>query len=97
MGSDQPLLEKAAVNNNNDNIFLTNEVDADDIQTTPVKSMNVSPNKIQKLVTETPKQSDPKITGYRLIDVEIMAQVIETLLCPKCKHNESPLKGAIFP
>ena len=45
----------------------------------------VSEAKVVDIVTNTPKQSDIKITGYRLIDVEILSELMGVLCCPECK------------
>ena len=46
-----------------------------------------SSSKIQHISTNTPKQSDPKITGYRFVDVEILSDMITFLCCPNCKSS----------
>eukprot|EP00111_Clytia_hemisphaerica_P007363 TCONS_00021402-protein len=50
-----------------------------------MKPNNVSYSKILPIATDTPRQSDPDITGYRLIDVEILSQTLKALSCPECK------------
>jgi len=40
------------------------------------------------LFTDTPKQNDPKITGYRIVDMELLGDAIEMLCCPSCKQND---------
>ena len=41
--------------------------------------------KLLTLMHLTPKQS-PQITGYRMIDTEILATVMNQALCPECNH-----------
>lgn len=50
--------------------------------TTPRKT--TSQRKLKNILTNTPKQSDFEITGYRFMDVEILSDLIKTLCCPIC-------------
>lgn len=50
---------------------------------TPTKT--VSENKVQDILTNTPKQTDKNITGYRILDVEIISELFNELYCPACK------------
>ena len=56
---------------------------------TPKKT--VSQNKVQHIATDTPKQSDPNITGYRIMDVEILSDIFCELNCPSCNTNKLKL------
>ena len=47
----------------------------------------VSGSKVEHISTDTPKHSDPIITGYRFIDVEILSDIITILCCPECKSS----------
>lgn len=47
---------------------------------TPKKT--VSDAKVQQLLTDTPKQIDPKITGNRIVDIEILSTIMSGLDCP---------------
>lgn len=51
------------------------------------KRTPVSFSKVQHIQTDTPKQADPRITGYRIVDVELLSDVIEILCCPTCKMS----------
>lgn len=59
---------------------------------TPLKrtSANSSSNKVQEIITNTPKASDP-ISGYRLIDTTILSHVFGELSCPFCQHESLTL------
>ena len=47
-----------------------------------------SESKVQKILTDTPQQIDPKITGHhRFVDVEILSEVIESLCCADCNSE----------
>ena len=50
---------------------------------------SASSSKLERIDTNTPKQSDINITGYRFIDVEILTDVFALLCCPECKTNSS--------
>ena len=59
-----------------------------------------SSSKEQHIPTNTAKQSDRKITGYRFVDVEILSDIITLLCCPNCERsgltlheNFSKMKG----
>ena len=52
-------------------------------QTEPAET--ASSSKIQDILTDTPKQSDKSITGYRFIDIEILTCVVAMLSCPECQ------------
>ena len=81
-------IEEHSESATNKNVDLSPTVN---VETTPVKSMNVSQTKIKNIVTDTPKQSDKEISGYRIIDVELLSQVIKVLSCPECKNDELAL------
>ena len=49
------------------------------------KNNTASSSKIQSIPTDTPKQTDPTITGYRFVDVGILTDIITMLCCPECK------------
>ena len=54
-------------------------------QDTPSTSQKTaSQSKLENILTDTPKQSDSHITGYRIIDMEILSELINQLRCPKC-------------
>ena len=42
---------------------------------------------VATILTDTPKKNDPKITGYRLVDMEILSDIIELLCCTECKSS----------
>lgn len=46
---------------------------------------SASSQKVQTFEAVTPTQSS-KITGYRIVDTEILSDVIEMLLCPTCEE-----------
>ena len=46
-------------------------------------SKTVSENKVEPIISATPKSTDP-ITGYRLINVEILNSVFNAMKCPEC-------------
>ena len=56
-----------------------------------MKFLTVSGSKVEHIPTNTPKHSDPMITGYRFIDVEMLSDVITFLCCPDCKNTLSVL------
>lgn len=56
-----------------------------EISATPVQS--TSGSKIQNISTDTPKKSDPKITGYCFVDMELLSDIVDILCCPKCKMD----------
>jgi len=41
----------------------------------------------ENIETNTPKASDAKIDGYRIIDLELLTQFISSLCCPNCYAN----------
>ena len=45
---------------------------------------SISSSKIQEIQTSTPKQEDPFICGNRIIDMEILSNIISILCCPEC-------------
>ena len=47
------------------------------------KPTTLSSDKIETIDAETPKSSD-EITGYRIIDTEILFKVFQLVLCPDC-------------
>ena len=48
-------------------------------------SKTVSENKVEPIISATPKSTDP-ITGYRLINVEILNSVFNAMKCPECDN-----------
>ena len=76
------------------NIVNNNDVDMDisnDTSTNSVNIVNTSTASEKKLIDMSPsklstptKKSD--ITGYRLVDVEILSTIVSTLSCPFCKQ-----------
>ena len=62
------------------------EKEPDAVPSTPKKT--VTQKKVEDIITNTPKQSDLNITGYRLLDVEILSSVFAELPCPECKVND---------
>ena len=48
----------------------------------------MSLTQVLPIATDTPRQSDPEITGYRLIDVEILSQALKALCCPECQCEQ---------
>ena len=55
---------------------------------TPINTTtSISNYKVENVLTDTPKQNDPKITGYRFIDIEILLDVIEILCCSNAVHD----------
>ena len=67
------------------NLLPTGTIDSTS-SSSPTRS-TVSSSKVQTIQTDTPKQTDSKITGYRIIDVELLSDVIEMLCCPACKMS----------
>lgn len=61
----------------------TEKAPAASLPCTPTKT--ISQSKVQNIMTNTPKQTDKNITGYRLIDVEILSEAFGELYCPQCK------------
>jgi hypothetical protein len=57
------------------------------------KNANINTVSYRKIETVTPSQPrqllDIKVTGYRIIDSELLAKVISQLLCPECKNPVS--------
>ena len=51
----------------------------------------VQHRKVQLFPTDTPKQTDP-ITGYRVIDTELLAVAFAQLSCPACSNNTITLR-----
>jgi len=51
----------------------------------------ISQKKVDHIVSETPKSTD-SISGYRFMDLEIMNNVINDLVCPECNEKELHLK-----
>jgi len=47
----------------------------------------VSSSKVKEVVTDTPKETDHSITGYRIIDMEILSKVFAELRCPRCNAD----------
>ena len=61
---------------------------------TPINTTSsISNSKVENIPTDTPKQNDPKITGYRFIDIEIPLDVIEILCCPEYGNNNNTHKS----
>ena len=58
-----------------------------------VSSSTVSSSKIQNIVTDTPKETEHSITGYRIVDKEILTKVIAELRCPGCNADGLKLLG----
>ena len=52
----------------------------------PKKTL-VSAAKVQKIVTDIPTQNDPKIMGYRFVDMELLGDTIKMLCYPLCKRS----------
>ena len=52
---------------------------------TPIRK-TISSSKIKDVPTDTPKQIDPNITGYRFVDVEILTDM-RMVCCPDCKES----------
>jgi hypothetical protein len=42
-------------------------------------------DKIQPIVSETPKEKD-KVSGYRMMDMHVLANVFSAVLCPDCQN-----------
>ena len=51
----------------------------------PVPIPTASSSKVQAIVTDSPKQSDRDITGYRFVDMDLLTPVIALLCCPECQ------------
>lgn len=47
----------------------------------------VSSSKIEKIATDTPKETDHTVTGYRFVDMEILSKVFAELRCPQCNSD----------
>jgi len=47
-------------------------------------------DKIQTIISETPKQHH-KISGYRIMDMELLSTVFSIILCPECEHSSLTL------
>ena len=61
-----------------------------DPNTTMSVNSSVSERKIESIETSTPSSSS-RITGNRVIDMEILSSVISMLLCPSCKLGSMKL------
>ena len=61
-------------------LLITNFENADQ-----TSIFTTSREKVIDIDASTPKQS-PQITGYRMIDTEIFATVMNQALCPECNH-----------
>ena len=48
----------------------------------PAPISTASSSKVQAIVTDSPKQSDMNITGYRFVDMDLLTPVIALLCCP---------------
>ena len=48
-----------------------------------------SSSKVQAIVTDSPKHSDVNITGYRIVDMDLLTPVIALLCCPECQTTSS--------
>lgn len=69
-----------------DDVVTTEPSILEPLPSTPEKT--VSQKKIQDIATDTPKQSDSKITGNRIIDVEILSDIFHELNCPSCNAGK---------
>ena len=47
-------------------------------------------DKIQTILSETPKQHH-NISGYRIMDMELLSNVFSIVLCPECEHSSLSL------
>ena len=52
-----------------------------------IKTLGPVQNLNKDIPTNTPKQNDTYITGYRFVDVEILTDLIKMLCCPECNEN----------
>jgi len=84
----------ALANDNVENVVESDVAEEEVILSTPKKT--VSQNKIQDIMTDTPKQSDLTITGYRVMDVEILSSIISELYCPICKEEKLQLHEKLY-
>ena len=77
--------EEAIVNIvNNDTVENTPNREEPDPETTPKKTkQTVSERKVEHIISATPKSIDP-ISGYRIIDIELLNSVFKEMRCPEC-------------
>jgi len=54
-------------------------------ESSPVNTQTVSSSKVKDIPTDAPKRTDPNVTGYRFVDVEILTEIVAMLCCPECK------------
>ena len=74
--------EEAIVNN--DTVENTPNREEPDPETTPKKTkQTVSERKVEHIISATPKSIDP-ISGYRIIDIELLNSVFKEMRCPEC-------------
>lgn len=84
--AEEQLLE---VNTPNDTSLETDVVSSSSNTADGSIIESVSKRKIVDILTDdTPNKNDQRMTGYRLMDVEILSSdVIEILSCPECKRS----------
>ena len=63
--------------------FVVDDVDVNNIQDGSPCNSSISSQKLEHFEALTPKKGD-YITGYRIIDTEILANVFEAMNCPSC-------------
>ena len=83
-------IESPLVNNivnNIVNIDVSNPTNA----SLELDSSTVSSRKVQPIVVSSSSSSCESISGYRIIDLEILSNVFTTFLCPSCEKQKMKL------
>ena len=68
----------------NEEVEVTNQSMYDHSE--PVQK-TASSSKIEAFETDTPRKTDKVITGYRLVDMEILSTMVSMLCCPLCQSH----------
>ena len=75
-------LKKKETNSEQEKVQSQNEVTS---SSTDIESPGVSFTKVQNFEASTPSRESTILDGYRILDVEILSELIQLLCCPECK------------
>ena len=94
VNNDTAIVNTGIVNVNNNDTVYTAPPDVQNLNITedvpatppPLFSPSVSFSNVQPVEYQTPKEKD-NISGYRIIDTEILSVIFSLLLCPQCEQR----------
>ena len=72
----EPTVVQSEPTQNQENVVISSD--------TSSINYSVSARKVQSIETSTSQQTDNKICGYRLIDVDILSAILNVLCCQNC-------------